>query len=129
VALGVEALAAGADAPDAVAREDRLDLLQDSTQALGVRALVGPQAQRPVDAVDDLEPVARELIADLDAVTLDLAGGALAVVVEVGQRPLVALLGLGELLAQGVGVRSALLGLAFGAGSRVRALPGGVTRV
>ena len=65
VALGVEALADGADAPHAVAGEDRLHLLQDGAQALGARPSRA-SAQRPLDAVDHLEPVARELVAALD---------------------------------------------------------------
>jgi len=72
VALGVESLAGLADPLHAVAREDRLHLLEHGAHALGERG-AGIHAQRALDAVERLEPLAQERVARLLHAPVDVA--------------------------------------------------------
>ena len=115
--FGVEALTGLAHAPNALALEDRLHLLEHVTQAEGERVLrIDPiRAQGTFDAVDRLEPLAGLYLGALEHAPLDLTCGALAVVVQVGERSLVAILEVGvallEVLCRGRGRRLLVLSL------------------
>jgi hypothetical protein len=119
VTLGIELSALGVDARDVVARERRLHLIEHRAQPGRERIRRLDGAQRTVDAVDGLEPIAGERVPCLIHTALDLAGRALAVVVEVGQRALVAV----------VELRDALLQLADVLGRRVACLPFAIDRL
>ena len=129
VALGIEPVSDRSDPVRPLAFEHPLHLVEHRAQALGAVPL-GLHPQRPLDAVDGLEPVADQRFPGLLHATFELAGRALTVVVEVGKRPLVAILEPLELGAQLVAPLATLLaggcvGLGFGVGRR---LPPGVSR-
>jgi hypothetical protein len=124
VALGVERLARLAEPTHAVARERGLELPRQRAHAAVERLVGRRQSQRALDAVDRLQPVAQQRLARLADAPLDLALGALAVVVEVGERALAALLELRVALAQLAHLVDR--GLLAGGGARARV---GLTRV
>ena len=92
----VEPLAGLAEAPDSLTLEDHVHVLEDGPKPVEQR-LLGLLAQRPFDTVDDLEPVGERGVDALAYHPLQIARRPLAVVVEIGQRPLEAILHLREL--------------------------------
>ena len=128
VPRGVEGVADGTDALGAVARQERLHLVEDAPQPLGERAVVG-RLQRPLDVVERLEELAQQGLPTLGHPALDLAAGSLAVVVEVCQGSLQAVVCGRELLGELVGrLRRLLVALAGLARRRQRGLGGSVHR-
>src|SRR5207244_6397763 len=99
MALGVERLAGCPNPSHSLAGEDAVHLFEHSTQAF-VAGILGSHPESPFHAVDGLQPVAHYSPRCLGNATLDLTLGSLAVVVEVGDRALVAVLDPGELLGQ-----------------------------
>jgi hypothetical protein len=123
VALGIELVPSRADALDALASEHGLHLLEHRAQAVEARA-VGLHLHRAFDAVDGLEPVANHQLLGLGDATLGLAGRALAVVVQVRQRALVAILEPLELDRQFVACGKRLIRRSLGCRPLLGLIPG-----
>jgi hypothetical protein len=96
VPLGIERLAHRADRLDALTREDLLHLPKHHLHPLD-DSLGRMHAHGPLDAVDRLQPLAQHRLPVLGDAPAHLLLRPLAVVVEVGQRPLVAVLHPGQL--------------------------------
>ena len=108
MALGIKWISSGADPLHPLTDQDAVHLLEHRTQTVRARS-VGLHPDRPLDAVDRVQPVPDHRRADLRNAALDLPRRALSVVVEVGQGTLVAILDPGEL-----GGELAVVGLLLG---------------